>query len=216
MLAAQRRERELKRIVEEKTADLRRLNEDLLQLSSVDSLTGLANRRVFDQTLKMECARLKRTGSAVSLLILDIDHFKALNDSEGHQRGDEYLKLVGSELKRLAKRQTDLAARYGGEEFAVILPETDAAGAEHLAESMPLAIAGLKLPHPASPVAPFLTVSVGVATATLEWHSSPEELVAAADQALYGAKRSGRNRVNVAKREAVPQKIANPSALDPA
>jgi diguanylate cyclase (GGDEF)-like protein len=216
MLAAQRRERELKRIVEEKTADLRRLNEDLLQLSSVDSLTGLANRRVFDQTLKMECARLKRTGSAVSLLILDIDHFKALNDSEGHQRGDEYLKLVGSELKRLAKRQTDLAARYGGEEFAVILPETDAAGAEHLAESMPLAIAGLKLPHPASPVAPFLTVSVGVATATLEWHSSPEELVAAADQALYGEKRSGRNRVNVAKREAVPQKIANPSALDPA
>jgi diguanylate cyclase (GGDEF)-like protein len=129
MLAAQRREQELRRIVEEKTADLRRVNEDLLRLSSVDSLTGLANRRVFDQTLNLECNRLKRTGSAVSLLLLDIDHFKALNDSEGHQRGDEYLKLVGSKLKLLAKRQIDLAARYGGEEFAMILPETGDAGA---------------------------------------------------------------------------------------
>ena len=81
MLAAQRREQELQRVVAEKTADLRLVNEDLLRLSSVDSLTGLANRRVFDQTLEMECARLKRTGSAVSLVILDIDHFKALNDS---------------------------------------------------------------------------------------------------------------------------------------
>jgi len=199
MLAAQRREQELQRIVKEKTADLRRVNEDLLRISSVDSLTGLANRRVFDQTLKMEGARLTRTGSAVSLLMIDIDHFKALNDSEGHQRGDEYLKLVGSELRRLAQRQIDLAARYGGEEFAVILPETGAAGAAQFAESVLLAIAGLELPHPASPVAPFLTVSVGVATATLEWHSSPDELVAAADQALYGAKRSGRNRVHVAQ-----------------
>jgi diguanylate cyclase (GGDEF)-like protein len=205
MLAAQRREQELRRIVEEKTADLRRVNEDLLRLSSVDSLTGLANRRVFDQTLNLECNRLKRTGSAVSLLLLDIDHFKALNDSEGHQRGDEYLKLVGSKLKLLAKRQIDLAARYGGEEFAMILPETGDAGAAQFAKLVLLAISGLKLPHPASPVAPFLTVSVGVATATLEWHSSPEELVAAADQALYGAKGSGRNRVNVAQRETVPQ-----------
>lgn len=123
MLAAQRREHELQWIVEEKTADLRRVNEDLLRLSSLDSLTGLANRRVFDQTLEMECSRLRRTGSAVSLVMLDIDHFKALNDSEGHQRGDEYLKSVGSELKRVVKRRIDLAARYGGEEFAVILPE---------------------------------------------------------------------------------------------
>jgi diguanylate cyclase (GGDEF)-like protein len=214
ILGAQRREHELQRVVEEKTADLRRVNEDLLQLSSLDSLTGLANRRVFDQTLEMECARLKRTGSAVSLVMLDVDHFKALNDSEGHQRGDEYLTSVASELTRHAKRKIDLAARYGGEEFAVILPETGAAGAERVAESVQLAIAGLKLPHPASPIGPFLTVSVGVATATQEWHSSPEELVAAADRALYGAKRGGRNRVNVEQREAAPQKIANPSALD--
>lgn len=215
MLGAQGREQELRRLVEEKTTDLRRLNEDLLRLSSIDSLTGLANRRVFDQTLEKECARLKRTTSAVSLLILDIDHFKAFNDSQGHQRGDECLTLVGSELTRQAKRKIDLAARYGGEEFAVILPETAAAGAERVAESARLAIANLKLPHSASPVAPFVTVSVGVATATLESHSSPEELIAAADQALYEAKRSGRNRVNVAQQEAVPQETANPSALEP-
>jgi diguanylate cyclase (GGDEF)-like protein len=207
MLAAQGREHELQRMVAEKTADLRRVNEDLSRLSSIDSLTGLANRRVFDETLKVECARLKRGGSAVSLVILDVDHFKALNDSEGHQRGDEYLKLVESELRRLAKRQTDLAARYGGEEFAVILPGTDAPAARRIAESMRLAIAGLQLPHPTSPVSPLLTISVGVATATPEWRGSPEQLFAAADQALYGAKRSGRNRVNVAQQEAVPDAI---------
>ena len=145
MLGAQRREHELQSLVEEKTAALRRVNEDLLRLSSVDSLTGLANRRVFDETLEKECARMTRTGSAVSLIILDIDHFKALNDSEGHQRGDEYLTLVGSELARLSKRRIDLAARYGGEEFAMILPETDAAGAERFAESVRLAIVRLQL-----------------------------------------------------------------------
>jgi diguanylate cyclase (GGDEF)-like protein len=209
MLGAQRREQELQRIVAEKTVDLRRANEDLSRLSSLDSLTGLANRRVFDQTLTMECARLKRAGSAVSLVMLDVDHFKALNDSEGHQRGDECLKLVGAELRRCAKRQIDLAARYGGEEFAVILPETGAAGAARVAESMRLAIASLKLPHPASPVAPFLTVSVGVATASQKLHSSPQELVAAADQALYGAKGGGRNRVNADKQEADPNTMVD-------
>jgi diguanylate cyclase (GGDEF)-like protein len=101
----------------------------------------------------------------------------------------------------MIKRQIDLVARYGGEEFAVILPATSALDAERLGESTRLAIAALKLPHPASPVAPFLTVSVGVATATLEGWKTPEELVAAADEALYSAKRSGRNRVVVAVQE---------------
>jgi diguanylate cyclase (GGDEF)-like protein len=209
MLSAQRRERELLRLVEEKTVDLQRANEDLLRLSSLDPLTGLANRRLFDQILERECARLKRTGSAVSLLILDVDHFKELNDSQGHQRGDEYLVFLGAELTRLARRETDLAARYGGEEFAVILPETSTADAARIAEAVRLAIVSLKLPHAASPVAPILTVSLGVATATLEWHSTPEELVAAADQALYAAKRSGRNRVEVARRKPVPLGVAD-------
>lgn len=201
MLSAQRRERELVRIVEEKTADLRRANEELFRLSFTDPLTGLANRRVFDQALERECARLQRTGSPVSLLSIDADHFKALNDSEGHQRGDECLILLGAELIRLCKRRMDLAVRSGGEEFAVVLPDTDAAEAERFGELVRQAIAGLKLPHPASPTAPFLTVSVGVATA--KWVCTPAELVAAADRALYAAKRGGRNRVSVARRDPV-------------
>jgi diguanylate cyclase (GGDEF)-like protein len=200
MMSAQRRVRELAQLVEEKTVDLRRANAELQRLSSTDPLTGLANRRVFDHTLEMECARLQRSGTAVSLLMIDVDHFKDMNDSQGHQRGDECLMRVATELTRLVKRQIDLVARYGGEEFAVILPATSAADAERLGESTRLAIAGLKLPHLASPVAPFLTVSVGVATATVEGWKTPEELVAAADEALYSAKRSGRNRAVVSVR----------------
>jgi diguanylate cyclase (GGDEF)-like protein len=168
----------------------------------------LANRQVFDQTLERECARLKRAESAVSLVLLDIDNFKALNDCEGHQRGDEYLVRVGAELSRLGRRHVDVAARYGGEEFALILPETDAANAARFAESVRLAIASLQLPHAGSPVAPFITISVGVSTATLEACSSPNKLVAAADRALYEAKRSGRNRVKVAREENAQQEVA--------
>jgi len=212
--AASRAKSELVRVVEEKTVALRRANEDLLRLSSLDPLTGLANRRVFDQTIERECARVMRTESAASLVILDVDHFKALNDSEGHQRGDEYLVLVGAELSRLARRRVDVAARYGGEEFAVILPETNPADALRFAESVRLAIAGLELRHPASPVAPVLTVSVGVATATREWYSTPGELIAAADHALYQSKRNGRNRVEAAQRLDVPQRVENAAVLE--
>jgi diguanylate cyclase (GGDEF)-like protein len=203
MRSAQHRLRELALLVEEKTLDLRRANEDLQRLSSTDPLTGLANRRLFDQTLEMECERLRRSGTAVSLLMVDVDHFKALNDSQGHQYGDECLIRVAAELARVPQRRTDLAARYGGEEFAVILPATSATDAEQLAETIRLAIADLRFPHPASPVAPFLTVSVGVATATLDGWSTPEELLAAADEALYSAKRNGRNRVVAAVHEHV-------------
>ena len=195
MLGAARRESELVRLVEERTQDLRLANENLLRLSSLDPLTGLANRRVFDETLGAECARLARAGSAVSLLLLDVDHFKALNDSLGHQQGDLCLARVAAELNRLARRQVDLAARYGGEEFALILPETDFDGAARLAEAARLAIADLRLPHPASPVAPYLTISVGFSTATGERDAQPDALIAAADHALYRAKRNGRNRV---------------------
>jgi diguanylate cyclase (GGDEF)-like protein len=207
--AATKRERELVRTVEEKTLDLRRANQDLLRLSSLDPLTGLANRRVFDQTLEKECARAQRNQSALSLLILDVDHFKALNDSEGHQRGDEYLTQVGMELSRFARRPVDVAARYGGEEFALVLPETNAADAARIGESVRSAIAGRKLPHSASPVAGVLTVSVGVSTVAPGWGGSPEQLLAAADGALYRAKRSGRNRVESARWEGVSRETAN-------
>jgi diguanylate cyclase (GGDEF)-like protein len=213
-LGAQNRERELVRLVAEKTADLRRANEELSHLSFTDPLTGLANRRAFDQTLDKECARLRRSGTALSLLCIDADHFKALNDSQGHMRGDEYLVLLGTELIRIVRRQIDVAARYGGEEFALILPETNAADVARLAESVHLAIASLRLPHPASPVAPFLTVSVGVATATLEWCCTREELFEAADQALYAAKRAGRNRVCVAQRDADAEQERLPDEVE--
>ena len=215
MLGAQRRERELVQLVDDKTADLQRANEELSRLSFTDQLTRLANRRSFDLALDKECARMSRTHSELSLVMMDVDHFKALNDSEGHQRGDEYLTLLGSELRRIAKRRIDVAARYGGEEFAMILPETNAAQAMQIAESARLAIAGLKLPHPASPVASFLTISAGVATASLDGLSTPEKLVAAADQALYRAKRSGRNRVFAAELEDVEQTAADAVDYDP-
>ncbi len=215
MLSAQSRERELVRMVEEKTVDLRRANEDLFRLSTLDPLTGLANRRAFDQALDKECSRLRRTGIAVSLLILDADHFKALNDSAGHQRGDEYLVVLGAELMKIARRRIDIAARFGGEEFALILPGTGAADALGIAETVREAIANLELPHATSPVAPSLTVSVGVATATRDEWSTPDELVGAADRALYAAKRAGRNRVVVASREAVERTTDEAHALNP-
>jgi diguanylate cyclase (GGDEF)-like protein len=201
ILGAQQRERTLTLLVAEKTADLRHANEELSRLSYTDPLTGLANRRVFDQALVKECARVRRNGSAVSLLAIDADHFKALNDSQGHQSGDDCLVALGAELTRLCRRQTDLPARCGGEEFALILPDTGAAAAEEFALSVRLAIAALQVPHPASPTAPFLTVSIGVATATHEQWFTPDALQAAADLALYAAKKAGRNRVHVAQLE---------------
>ena len=198
---AQRRERELLRIVDEKTRELRAANQELLRLSTLDPLTGLANRRVFDEQLALECSRLNRGTSTSSLVIFDADHFKLLNDSQGHRRGDEYLILLARELTRIARRQIDTAARIGGEEFALILPETSAADARRIAESARTAIADLRLPHPASPVAPFLTVSAGVATASWNRWSTPGQLLAAADKALYHAKDMGRNNVQVAPAE---------------
>ncbi len=202
MLRAKKRERELVLLVDEKTQDLRKANEELKRLSFTDPLTGLANRRVFNQTLERECSRIRRTGAAVSLLMLDVDYFKALNDSQGHLKGDEYLVIIAAELARLAKRQPDLAARCGGEEFAVILTGTSGADARQLGEEARQAIEALQLPHWASSVAPFLTVSIGIATGVTGGWTTPDALVAAADQALYAAKRSGRNRVVVAMDEA--------------
>ena len=198
-VAARHREERLQELVDEKTSDLRQANEELLRLSTLDPLTGLANRRCFDEALNQECARLRRSDSTVSLILVDVDHFKALNDSAGHQKGDEYLIIVARELARLARRTLDLAARIGGEEFALILPATNAAEAARIAESLRMDIEELKLPHPASPIGPRLTVSAGVATATADHLCSTEQLVSAADRALYKAKSLGRNLIQVAR-----------------
>jgi diguanylate cyclase (GGDEF)-like protein len=198
---ARARERELVNMVEDKTADLQRANEELVRLSSTDSLTGLANRRFFDQTLDEECARIRRSSAELALVLFDVDHFKALNDTLGHPRGDMCLAMLASEMNLVARRSVDLAARCGGEEFAIILPNTGLEGARRVAEAVRQGFASLNLPHPASPIASYLTVSAGVAVATREERSTPESLIAAADRALYAAKRSGRNRVVVAAPE---------------
>ena len=208
-VGAQRRERELRKLVAQKTADLQQANEELFFLSFTDSLTSVANRRLFDKLMDRECARIQRMNSFASLLSIDVDHFKLLNDSEGHQKGDECLVALGALLTRLCRRKLDLAARSGGEEFAMILPITNSDDALRIAESVRQAVFDLKIPHSASPVAPYLTVSIGVATATKDWCSTPDALVAAADRALYAAKRSGRNCVCVAP---PPQAASGPDS----
>jgi diguanylate cyclase (GGDEF)-like protein len=211
-----RRESELRQEVAKRTADLESADSEPSVLPSTDSLTGLANKRVFNQVLDWECARVRRMNSVASLLLIDADYFKDLNDSEGHPWGDVCLVALSAELTRLCRRKLDLAARYGGDEFAVILPLLKSGEGKRAAESLRQAIAYLDIPHPASPVARNLTVSVGVATATSDWCCTPEALLAAADGALYAAKKSGRNRVCVAEREIAEEDSAGPSNLSPA
>ena len=172
---------------------LQQANEALEKRSQTDELTQLANRRHFDHTLAREHARHQRTGSPLSLLLIDADHFKLVNDHYGHVAGDDYLRAIARVLARTASRTTDLTARYGGEEFACLLPDTSAAEAHALAERMRNAVAALRLPH-AWADSPHLTVSIGVATLQAGPHDAPR-LVAAADAQLYAAKHAGRNRV---------------------
>ncbi len=169
------------------------------ELNSVtDTLTGLMNRRFFDESLRTEFFRLKRSRAPLSLILLDVDHFKAYNDAYGHVAGDDCLRRVASAIRLGAKRLTDVAARYGGEEFAVILPETDAAGALEIAERIREGVEGLGIPHSASLTSGRVTLSAGVVTLVPEELLDCGEVVSRADFALYEAKRAGRNRVVVA------------------
>lgn len=168
----------------------------LEQLASRDPLTGLANRRAFDERLEQEWQRGRRAGGALAMVMLDVDHFKTYNDNCGHPEGDTCLRSVSSVLAGVAARTGDLAARYGGEEFVLVLPGTNEAGARAVAERVRVAIEALGIAHPASSAAPVVTVSVGVAVANA-WHTRAADLVARADAALYRAKKLGRNRVEV-------------------
>lgn len=175
--------------------ELARANAILEKLSSLDGLTGIPNRRRFDEVLKAEWERAKRHATSLSLIMLDIDFFKLYNDTYGHQGGDDCLKQVARILDETAHRETDIVARYGGEEFAVVLPETGSKGAAEVAEAMRANIENANILHESSKVADYVSISVGVATWVPERDSRPEEIVELADKALYRAKEGGRNRV---------------------
>jgi diguanylate cyclase (GGDEF)-like protein len=171
--------------------------ESLRARSYVDGLTGIANRRYFDVALDRELRRAQRLGGALSLLLTDIDSFKAYNDHFGHQAGDTCLSAVAQALAARLKRPADVAARYGGEEFAAILPDTDAAQARQLAENIRAHVASLNLPHAPGAVRPYVTLSIGVASLDKGRLDDAAALIEAADKALYAAKRGGRDRVVV-------------------
>jgi diguanylate cyclase (GGDEF)-like protein len=177
---------------------LEEANRKLERLSFLDGLTNIANRRRFDEYLGVEWRRAQREQAPVSLIMADVDYFKPFNDHYGHEAGDEVLKRVAAALDATVGRPADLVARYGGEEFVVVLPGTDAAGAARLAERLRAGVAALEIPHAHSRAAPHVTISLGVATLVPRREGAPEGLVTAADQALYEAKREGRNRMGVA------------------
>lgn len=175
--------------------ELRAKNALLHAQATVDVLTGLANRRRFDEHLAHEWRRSSRTGGVISLLLLDIDRFKQFNDTYGHQAGDECLRQVAAILAGETRRPGDLAARYGGEEFALLLPDADSAGAQEVARRLGGELLRSAFPHVGSDIAPVVTASIGVATREPAiQRDTMATLISDADRALYRAKAEGRNR----------------------
>lgn len=169
-------------------------NAELSRLSTIDGLTGLANRRRFDEVLDQECRRARRESTPLALIMTDVDFFKKYNDSYGHQGGDDCLRRVASVLAQGARRPADLAARYGGEEFALVLPHTTLEGAAVVAEGLRKGVVALNLLHASSSVASYVTLSLGVAAVSPdEPELGADKLIERADAALYEAKREGRN-----------------------
>ena len=168
---------------------------DLLrQMVFLDGLTGVANRRCFDERLDVEWRRAARNASPLALLMLDVDHFKRFNDCYGHQTGDECLRQVAAAIKGSLVRPGDVVARYGGEEFACVLPATDFEGALAVGAGIERAVRGLQIPHAQSDVSDVLTLSIGVSMGLPERDGDPARLLALADAQLYRAKHSGRAR----------------------
>lgn len=167
----------------------------LENLALIDSLTEIANRRRYDEALENEWRRCARSNEPLSLAILDVDHFKAYNDRLGHAAGDLVLRSIASTLSGFMRRPGDLAARYGGEEFVLLLPQVDAEAGPHIGNEIRAAVEALHLPHPGSPVAPWVTVSVGGMTLIPSNGTVAPHFFLEADAALYTAKAEGRNRV---------------------
>jgi len=185
-------------------------SEDALQRAAMlDPLTKIANRRHFDAFLEKEWQRAIRNAQPLSLVVLDVDHFKLYNDTLGHAAGDLCLQKVAAALDAHALRPTDLAARYGGEEFVLLFGETPGAAASRLAEAIRTTVEALHLPNPRSPTSPYITVSVGVATIVPTQLDQIEQLFVCADRAMYAAKAGGRNRVETAEVGAAWEAVRN-------
>ena len=170
---------------------------ELEQLVLIDSLTSISNRRHFDMYIQQEWSRAMRNNANLSLILIDVDNFKAYNDHYGHQAGDDCLRQVASSLRQTAKRSSDLVARYGGEEFVVVLPETTSSGTLNIAQKLHQVVEGLNIEHKYSLAAPVVTISVGVSSIVPTEGFSMQNLIYAADQALYNSKHNGRNQVSL-------------------
>ena len=169
------------------------LSAKLTKLAITDGLTGIANRRYFDDQLAHEWTRARRLNQTLAIAMIDVDWFKKYNDHYGHQGGDDCLRQVANVLSNVAKRDSDFVARYGGEEFAIILPMTQAENALELSKNICLALSNLELPHALSDFG-HVTLSVGVAVGCPKQNTTPHNLLINADKALYTAKEKGRNR----------------------
>ena len=176
---------------------LEQLNQELEKIAYIDGLTGVYNRRHFEKKLQQEWKRLARDKTSISIIMVDVDYFKAYNDTYGHQQGDKCLQQVAQAISVVVKRPGDFVARYGGEEFVVVLPNTSIEGALQVAENIRTEIEGLKIPHQGSAVSKWVTSSLGVADSNCSNQSNPDILIQAADMALYNAKTSGRNCVEI-------------------
>ncbi|MFO1386571.1 MAG: diguanylate cyclase [Chitinivorax sp.] len=196
LLDSQRKQNEvLENRVRERTEELEKANQKLQEMSSTDALTGTRNRRYFDQAYSSELKRMQRDGTDLSLLLLDIDHFKRINDTWGHQIGDECLRLVAQTIGQHIRRDSDTLARVGGEEFCILLPNTSAAGAIFLGEAIRNAVAALSPEISGQHLN--ISISIGIASSSQQLPTPPEQLLNLADKALYRAKQLGRNRVEL-------------------
>ncbi len=173
----------------------------LARMAQIDGLTGLANRRRFDEVLDSEWQRAVRVQTWLSLIMLDIDHFKKYNDFYGHPVGDACLQQVACSLETTSTRASDLVARYGGEEFAVLLPGNGPAGALGVAEKIAAGVQALNIEHADSPVSTVVTMSIGIASVVPTSRGSAAQLIASADEYLYAAKQQGRDRICCKKEE---------------
>jgi len=183
------------RALRESQRQLMEANIELQRLNNVDALTGASNRRHFNEYIEIEWKRAAREQTWLAVLMIDVDDFKKFNDTYGHLAGDEALRKVAEVTRKVSGRPADLAARFGGEEFAIVLPGTNLAGAQAVAERMRQSVQDLQVPHSASSVGEVLTISVGAASIIPRRNDSVVALIETADVALYRAKTSGKNRV---------------------